>query len=254
MVYLLLLTVTLLTIPCTGHCGELRILTENVPPLNYIHRDASGKEELVGQSVDIVKELQRRLNDKSEIQVLPWARAFTLTQQGPNTMLFSVARTKTREDMFQWVGPVGYKDWVFLALKGSPIRIEHLDEAKKIGIIATYRRDVRGEFLREEGFENLEYGADPQSILKKMLAGRNDLWIASWDEYVELAKLQGVDPESLVPIFTAKRAQYFLAFSKDVPAAVVRSWADTLESMRRDGSLEAIQNRWEVVTHPPVAQ
>ena len=41
-------------------CAELTILTENMPPLNYIENDV-----LVGPSVEIVKEIQRRLGSIS---------------------------------------------------------------------------------------------------------------------------------------------------------------------------------------------
>ncbi|MGD8337622.1 MAG: hypothetical protein PVJ29_11000, partial [Desulfobacterales bacterium] len=48
--------------------ADLTILTENLPPLNYVKDD-----ELVGPSVEIVKEIQRRVGSSEKIQVFPWA-------------------------------------------------------------------------------------------------------------------------------------------------------------------------------------
>jgi len=48
--------------------AELTILTENLPPLNYV-KDGM----LVGPSVEIVKEIQRRVESHAKIQVYPWA-------------------------------------------------------------------------------------------------------------------------------------------------------------------------------------
>ena len=44
---------------------ELTILTENLPPLNYVENGV-----LVGPSVETVKEIQRRVGSNEEIQVL----------------------------------------------------------------------------------------------------------------------------------------------------------------------------------------
>ena len=52
---------------------ELTILTENLPPLNYLK---NGK--LVGSSVEIVQEIQKRLGSQEPIQVYPWARAYQM--------------------------------------------------------------------------------------------------------------------------------------------------------------------------------
>jgi polar amino acid transport system substrate-binding protein len=46
--------------------AELTILTENLPPLNYLRE---GK--LVGPSVDIVREIQRRVESNEVIEVFP---------------------------------------------------------------------------------------------------------------------------------------------------------------------------------------
>jgi polar amino acid transport system substrate-binding protein len=54
-------------------CEELTILTENLPPLNYVDDGI-----LVGPSVETVKEIQRRIGSNKQIQVYPWARAYKM--------------------------------------------------------------------------------------------------------------------------------------------------------------------------------
>ncbi|MCG6919128.1 MAG: ABC transporter substrate-binding protein, partial [Deltaproteobacteria bacterium] len=53
---------------------ELTILTENLPPLNYVENGV-----LVGPSVETVREIQRRVGSNEEIQVYPWARAYKMS-------------------------------------------------------------------------------------------------------------------------------------------------------------------------------
>ncbi|NNK96304.1 MAG: transporter substrate-binding domain-containing protein, partial [Desulfobacterales bacterium] len=57
----------------TGKSEELTVLTENLPPLNYVD---NGK--LVGPSIEIVKEIQKRVGTNEPIHVYPWARAYKI--------------------------------------------------------------------------------------------------------------------------------------------------------------------------------
>jgi len=58
-------------VPFSSPAAELTILTKNLPNLNYLE---NGK--LVRYSVDIIKEIQKRVGSTDEIKVFPWARAF----------------------------------------------------------------------------------------------------------------------------------------------------------------------------------
>ena len=49
----------------------LQLLTEELPPLNFTEGD-----EIRGLSVDLVREIQRRLGKDYPIQVVPWARGY----------------------------------------------------------------------------------------------------------------------------------------------------------------------------------
>lgn len=64
-------------------CEELTILTENLPPLNYIENGI-----LVGPSVEIVKQIQKRVGSQAQIQVYPWAKAYKMALEEKNVILF----------------------------------------------------------------------------------------------------------------------------------------------------------------------
>ncbi len=69
--------------------AELTILTENLPPLNYVKDGV-----LVGPSVEIVKEIQKRIGSHEQIKVFPWARAYSLALEEENVVLFGMTHTK----------------------------------------------------------------------------------------------------------------------------------------------------------------
>lgn len=82
----------------------LTLITEDYPPLNFVTNG-----QLKGPSVEIVERIRAKLGLKQEIQeikVYPWARGYRFLQTKANTELFSTARTKQREALFKWVGPV----------------------------------------------------------------------------------------------------------------------------------------------------
>jgi polar amino acid transport system substrate-binding protein len=107
------------------------LLTENTPPVNYL--DANGKP--AGLSVELVREMAKRVGHSGRIKVVPWARGYKDLQAKPNIALFSTYRSVARESLFKWVGPLLVKEAVLYRKKGSDIRLSTLDDAKKVGAI-----------------------------------------------------------------------------------------------------------------------
>jgi polar amino acid transport system substrate-binding protein len=62
--------------------------------------------KITGSSAEVVREILRRLNQPDNITILPWARGYHLLKSRPNVVLFSTTRTKERENLFHWVGPL----------------------------------------------------------------------------------------------------------------------------------------------------
>ena len=95
-------------------------------PLNYVENG-----ELVGPSVEIVKEIQKRVGSLEQIQVYPWSRAYKMALENKNVILFGMTYTKVRHDKFKWVGPLATKRDILVAKKGSGIIINSLKMPKK---------------------------------------------------------------------------------------------------------------------------
>jgi polar amino acid transport system substrate-binding protein len=128
-------------------CQDLTIVTEDFPPLNYIH-----DENLAGSSTAVVREILRRHGRQHPIQVLPWARAYRLLKTGPNVMLYSIVRAAQREPLFYWVGPLYTQTRGFYALRDSGTRISSMEPAKRVPRIGTCRKDgARTSVARKHG-------------------------------------------------------------------------------------------------------
>jgi len=176
--------------------AELTILTENLPPLNYIENDM-----LVGPSVEIVKEIQRRVGSSEPIQVYPWARAYKMAIEEENVVLFGTTHTKVRDSLFKWVGPLATKRDILVARKGSGIKINSLEDAEKVGSIGTLRDDTRERLLKSQGFTNLEPVSNEQLNAQKLVLGRIDLWAYKKPGLRTVCDLAGVDHNELEEVY-----------------------------------------------------
>jgi polar amino acid transport system substrate-binding protein len=222
-----------------GLAQDLTIISEDNPPFNFI------KDGVVtGSSTEVVREIMRRLNLSDDIQVLTWARGYQLALTQPNVVLFSTARTKERENLFHWIGPIYKVGFGFYARRGSGPYLTCLDDAKKVGAIATYKDDVREQLLKAQGFTNLDSSKSPASNLKKLLAGRVDLWLYSNLGVPSVARQIGIDPGEVELVLPFKDYYAYIAISKGTPRAVAKRWQAALDDMKREGTFRKIIEKW----------
>lgn len=228
-----------LTVPRFAAAQDLIICTEENPPVSFLEQG-----RLTGSSVAVVREILRRLDRSDPIRLVPWARGYGMLQSQPDVVLFSTARTPERENQFFWVGPLFRAKGGFYALKSRNLRFNSLDEVKRVGAIATYKDDAREQILKTHGFANLDSSNSPVSNLKKLMAGRVDLWFYSDLGMRQIAQQAGVDPSQLSLVYVYKSYDAYIAMSRQMPGAVVHRWQRALDGMVRDGTFKRLSLKW----------
>lgn len=221
--------------------AELTILTENLPPLNYL-KDGL----LVGPSVEIVKEIQRRVGSHEQIKVYPWARAYKMALEDENVVLFGTTYTKVRHDKFKWIGPLATKRDILVAKRGSGIKINSLEDAKKVKRIGTLRDDTRERLLKSLGFTNLEPVSDEQKNVKKLALGRIDLWAYKKPGLKTVCELAGVDYNEIEEVYHLRKIDLMIAFSKKTSDSIVQNWRNAFTEMLADGTIMQIRKKWNL--------
>lgn len=221
--------------------AELTILTENLPPLNYLKDGV-----LVGPSVEIVKEIQRRVGSHEQIKVYPWARAYKMALEKENVVLFGMTYTKVRHDKFKWIGPLATKRDILVSKKGSGIKISSLEDAKKVKRIGTLRDDTRERLLKSLGFTNLEPVSDEQQNAKKLALGRIDLWTYKKPGLKTVCELAGVDYNEIEEVYHLRKIDLMIAFSKKTSDSIVQNWRTVFNEMLADGTILQIRKKWNL--------
>lgn len=223
---------------------DITLLTEDTPPVNYLDENNMP----AGLSVELVKEMAKRVGDPGQIQVVPWARGYKDAREKPNTALFSTTRTPDREPLFKWVGPLLNKEVVLYKKKGNDLTISTIDDAKKVGMIGAYKDDSKEQLLKKKGFTNLDSSSEDTANPKKLVAGRIDLWISTTIQAGETCKLASVDPAEIEPTLTLQTQQLYLAFSKSTEDTVVTQWQRAFDEMVKDGTAARIRAKYGIDT------
>lgn len=128
--------------------------------------------------------------------------------------------------------------------KGSGIQINSLDDARKVKKIGTYKDDAAEAFLKEQGFTNIESVVNDQSNVKKLMAGRINLWIVGQLQGLFKAKTAIGDASSLEKVFDVKETLLYIAFSKSTSDGDIAKWQAELDKMKADGTYDAILKKY----------
>ncbi|MCX5997174.1 MAG: transporter substrate-binding domain-containing protein [Chloroflexi bacterium] len=226
----ILLAVLILVPGCNLNvpAGKLLIVTEENPPYNF----SDERGNVTGQSTEIVLALVKNTGSDAVIQMQPWSDGYELVQKQPGIALYSTGRMPLREELFKWVGPIGFSDEWFYAKRGSDIKITSLDDAKKVKSIAVYKDDTNQLFLIEKGFTNLDVSDNDLQCIQKLMDGKVDLWLGPSEGLPFLAYKAGINPAEIEPVSYVRRVEWYIAFNKQAPDATVASWQKALDALK----------------------
>jgi polar amino acid transport system substrate-binding protein len=133
-------------------------------------------------------------------------------------------------------------------LASRSLHIATLEDARGY-TIGAYVGDARGIYLRDKGF-NVETVPSDALNPRKLLAGRIDLWVST-----PLAAQQNLVPNgwaaTIVPLLTFHRVEHYLACNPTVSASLVDRLNAALTAMSEDGTVAAIEHRYEGWPQPP---
>lgn len=226
----------------TVNAEQIRIVTEEFPPYDFAGE--SGKVE--GLSTDVVRAVLRDLGIDVQIEIFPWARAYKMATQNPNTMLFSVVRTEQREPLFHWVGVVcDVRSYLYKLKSRNDITADKLSDLKEYSV-GVVRGWAGQEYLKKNGFKRLEKVDESDQNIKKLVNGRVDLIEDYEANLIFRMRKLGLDPNLVEQVhFNAEiSGQLYAVLSKSTPGHVVEKFKEAFSVVQEDGRYNAIQNKW----------
>lgn len=227
---------------CMAYAQELSLFCEEDKPLQHYN----GQGKLTGFTIEIVEEIQKRIGSNSPIQVVPWARGIEMLNNNSNTLLFTMARTPERDSLYQWIGPISSISYGLYAKVDTDVKINSLDDARKVGLIGVYRNDIRDQTLTRLGFTNLDRANSNISSFKKLMVGRIAVYADSKMGVASLAKSAGYQLSDVKMVFHLFDSQLYIAVSKDTNKNIVSRWNETLDEMKKDKSFNRLQKKYSI--------
>jgi polar amino acid transport system substrate-binding protein len=216
--------------------------TEELSPYNF-----TKDERLQGISVEILVEMFARTGEKIDtatIQCVPWSRGLARVKTGNRSILFSTARLPERESFFRWVGPIDVMQVGLVGKKTQP-PLSSLEEINT-ELIGTMVSTATETLLLKKGVKehNIDRFLNLDTQVKKLENGRVDFIAFSVPALFYEIVAQGLDIEKYTLAYPLSNVSLYFAFSLDTPTETISILNASLESMRKDGTIDAIKTRY----------
>ncbi len=223
---------------------EFKIMTETWFPYQFEKDDQAH-----GISVDILVFMLEKLGSKQkreDIVFYPWARGYQTTLQHKNTLLFSTTRTREREKLFKWVGPLFKNTTCLIARKDRKITINSSDDFRRF-FFGTVRNDVGEQLLMREGVDPSQITRNTSSfnVIKMLQVGRLDFIAQSFIGFSSEALSIGLNPDDFECVYELNTDDICYAFHKETPDAVIEQFQKAFAELKKEGKIQEIFQKYK---------
>lgn len=215
--------------------AELKVFSEDLPPFSY----NGNLNNPTGIAVEIVRKILENNKQKSGIKIMNFSKAFELVKNHDDSILFPVSRTKKREKLFKWVGPLfKSKSYLYKLKNNNKTYNQKGKNAKGIAVVKNY---ASTRALIDQEYSNLVVSSHTSQALRLLLNKRVELADIGEMFLPFRAKQAKVDHKKIVNtgIMILLHKQY-IAFNKNIPDDVIQKWQDELDRLKQNGTYDSI--------------
>ncbi len=222
---------------------ELTVLTESLAPYSFLDNG-----QPAGFSTEIVKEVLKQANMRGAIHVAVWEGAYQKALLEKNVLIYSMARTKEREDLFYWIGelaPTKVRLWKLT--DRSDIQVNSIEQVPqyRLGVLSEGAGEI---YIRSHPIlskvKRIHYRYTDQ-LFPLLLNNRIDL-MAGVDMaiYAQLQK-HGMQASEIQPVFSLldKGLKLYLALSKPSSNEVYVKLKRAYQRVSDSGFIEKTRQR-----------
>lgn len=224
---------------------HLEVLTENWPPFNY---ELDG--ELTGFGTEVIQATLDEADIAYAIRSGIWKGVYNRALSQKDILIYTIARIKQREHLFEWIGPIAARKQYFYKLKSrTDIHVNSLEDAKKYRI-GTQDSDAIAQNLIAWGFDpasdNLQLFQKRVLAYRTLFAGRVDL-ITGQELVVKYQlELENLPYDAVEPIYEIDvEGAYYMAFKKGSTPKLVNKVRTAFERIKSSGKLERIVAKYK---------
>lgn len=224
--------------------AQIKLVTETWPPYQIQEKDGTQ----TGISIDIVKEMQKRVGHTDKIKFYPWNRGYNMTLKQENYALFLTTRTELREELFKWVGPISNYELKFFKHIDNKKVYDSIESLKSASSIAVTTNDVVHQELERLGFKNLQVktGGSSSINLHKIVKKKAEIWPSSY--FGALHRIKSENYQNKIVMTKAPtliKKPLNLAFNIKTSDEIIKKWQKALDDMKSDGTYDSILKKYK---------
>jgi polar amino acid transport system substrate-binding protein len=224
--------------------AQQHVVTEILPPYQFYQEN----NVLSGFSVEVLEALFEITNDDTDLQVLPWARAYRTALNQPNTLIFSLSRSLSREKLFIWGGKLTTEEVYAWGLKEKfQTPVTHLEQLRKYKI-AIANSTSTFQYFKQQNYPGIYEIVLQDQGLKMLFLNRVDIITGTKNTLKARVEKLNFDFNKLkiiIPITPVNLDLYF-AFSLNSDDDVVKKYRDAYEEIVKSGTLTKLKRKWDV--------
>ncbi len=225
---------------------DIKIMIDNYPPYNM---EVDG--ELQGLSIEVLDATLKQMGSKQnkfDVELLSWSKAYSSTLKNKNSMVFSTTRTKSREKLFKWVGPISKTTIGLIALKNKNIIIKNISDLSKYKIGAIVK-DIGETLLLEAGVpkENIKSIDGVNSIATnfyRLERDKIDMYATETKVANYSSDLNGYDSNDYEVLYTLEDNELYFAFNRLTPDSTINKWQNALDKIKANGIYKEILKKY----------
>ena len=234
----------------------LKIVTTNEFPFQYQTKQKNiAMEEYIeeGISYELVKSILKHSGIKKyEIKWYPWARTYRIALKEKNTAIFTIARSKEREELFDWTCKLFETNiWVYCLKKRDDIKIEKVESLKDYTISA-WRNDYRHQFLEQNlGHKKLYLTNSDKSAILMVREGRADAFLHYDVIFPIFMKKMNLNPDLFKKVFKINALSglpFYLAINKESDPYLIKMLKIGREKSKQSGEFDMIIRKFNTPT------
>ncbi len=202
--------------------SPLTVYTLELPPV--VFKTKEGKAS--GFATEIVETFLNSKNVNYNIIVTQWKAAYLRATTRPNSLIYPLAWSKTREDSFHWLKLLDTDQYFLFSSKN-----QKLGELTKKEILAgdytisCVSLSIQCDFVREFGFpENRIISSFDMGTAKRfdlLMRKRVDFTVFNMQILTELASKEGLDVNKIIQSFWIGDVNAYLAVSKNMDPRIL---------------------------------
>ncbi len=223
---------------------DVTVVTEDIAPYQFINDQG----QLDGYCFEVIDALLSHVKQSPKINVMTWARAYDIALRHPNTLIFSIARTKEREQKFHWIGKLLEEHLYVWGMKKN--FSEPIDNIKQLSQynVATTRSSYAEPFLRKNNFHNLHLSTKEDQILYMLYNQRVDLIVGTKSAVKARVNKLHLDFDAMTPVLRIPELDSSLnvAMSKNSDQQTIALFQQAFKEITDNGVIAKIKEKWQM--------